>query len=277
MEAKNYYSYTDATINPSSACSRKSEEAPFIVNCFGIFCGNHKFSTKNTRKDFYLLIPIEGSFQVYLNGKNETITATNAIIFPPDEEYIYSKKTQENVYYLWAHFTGYHVASLMKKLGLPLNTIMENVDCGAALNAFEKAFELTLKKGCFLDDELSLFINDMLIKIAKCLKTDKNEKSLIKSLTIINESFSSDIPISELARAENLSVSRYNYVFKKSIGVSPLKYITSLRIEKAKYLLKNTELSVVEISRECGYSDSHFFHRIFKNETGITPKQYRQS
>ena len=94
---------------------------------------------------------------------------------------------------------------------------------------------------------------------------------------MINESFSSDIAISELAKVENLSVSRYNYVFKKSMGVSPLKYITSLRINKAKYLLKNTDLTVSQIASECCYSDSHFFHRIFKNETEMTPGQYREN
>lgn len=276
MESKHYY-YDSADASSGMACSRKSKEAPLIVNCFGRFYGNHKFNTNSMREDFYLIILIEGSFDVKLNGKNEAIFPGNAIIFPPDEYYIYSKSQEENVYYLWVHFTGSYAETLIKGLGLPMNTVIKNVDCARSVSAFENAFELTLKNGSFLDKELSVFINDLLIKIAKSLKRETSEKHIAKSLSIINESFSSDIAISELARAENLSVSRYNYIFKRSIGVSPLKYITSLRINKAKYLLKNTDLTVSQISNECGYSDSHFFHRIFKNETEMTPKQYREN
>jgi len=175
------------------------------------------------------------------------------------------------------HFTGSYADTLIKDLGLPMNTVIKNVDCAHSVSAFENAFELTLKNSSFLDKELSVFINDLLIKTAKSLKLETGEKHIAKSLTLINESFSSDIAISELAKVENLSVSRYNYVFKKSMGVSPLKYITSLRINKAKYLLKNTDLKVSRIASECGYSDSHFFHRIFKNETEMTPGQYREN
>ncbi|MBE6696232.1 MAG: helix-turn-helix domain-containing protein [Ruminococcaceae bacterium] len=276
MESKHYY-YDITDASSGMACSRKSEDAPLIVNCFGRFYGNHRFSTNCMRKDYYLLILIEGSFDVNLNGKNEVIFPGTAIIFPPDEYYIYSKLQEENVYYLWVHFTGSYADTLIKDLGLPMNTVIKNVDCAHSVSAFENAFELTLKNSSFLDKELSVFINDLLIKTAKSLKLETGEKHIAKSLTLINESFSSDIAISELAKVENLSVSRYNYVFKKSMGVSPLKYITSLRINKAKYLLKNTDLKVSRIASECGYSDSHFFHRIFKNETEMTPGQYREN
>ena len=276
MESKHYYSYKDTEPDGGRACSRKSDEAPLIVNCFGRFYGRHKFSTNNIREDFYLLILIEGSFDVYLNGKIVPISEGDAIIFPPNERFIYSKSQEENVYYLWTHFTGSYAECLIKKLGLPLNSIIKNADCAQAVSAFENAFELTLKNSSFIDSELSVFINNLLINIAKSLKSESSEKHIAKSLTIINESFSSDIAIAELANAENLSVSRYNYVFKKSMGVSPLKYITSLRMSKAKYLLKNTDLTVSQIANECGYSDSHFFHRIFKNENEMTPKQYRE-
>lgn len=65
--------------------------------------------------------------------------------------------------------------------------------------------------------------------------------------------------------------------FKKEIGIPVTKYIQKQRVEKAKRLLKDTPKSIVEISEELGFCNSSYFSKIFREVTGSTPAQWKES
>lgn len=64
--------------------------------------------------------------------------------------------------------------------------------------------------------------------------------------------------------------------FKQMMGISPLHFLHNIRIAKSKSLLKQTHLSVTEIGYEVGYSSLAHYSKVFKEKTGLTPKQYRE-
>jgi len=64
-------------------------------------------------------------------------------------------------------------------------------------------------------------------------------------------------------------------VFKKCYGLTPLQYVTQLRITRAKLLIRDCRYSVSEIAKILGYDNLSYFSRIFKNETGYNPTMYR--
>ncbi|HEY5562717.1 MAG TPA: helix-turn-helix domain-containing protein [Clostridiaceae bacterium] len=66
-------------------------------------------------------------------------------------------------------------------------------------------------------------------------------------------------------------------IFTKYIGENPLKYLTTLRVNKAKHLLiNNKDLSVKEIGELVGYMDPFYFSRVFKGVTGKCPASYKR-
>ncbi len=77
---------------------------------------------------------------------------------------------------------------------------------------------------------------------------------------------------------EKLHVSKYyiSHVFKKYIGKPPMQYITAKKIDYAKKLLQETDLSASEIGEKCGYSDHALFFKAFKRTEGITPIAFRK-
>lgn len=98
---------------------------------------------------------------------------------------------------------------------------------------------------------------------------------MMQILTELQQVFSEDVRIDELAQKYHFSASHFRRLFSECTGVSPREYLADLRIRHAKHLLKNTDKSVCQIGAECGFnSDSHFI-RIFQNHTGMTPKRYR--
>jgi AraC-like DNA-binding protein len=64
--------------------------------------------------------------------------------------------------------------------------------------------------------------------------------------------------------------------FQAELGMTPIKYLTSLRLEKAKQLLIETNLTLDQISECCGYQNGFYLSRVFKNNCGVTPNQYRK-
>jgi len=65
-------------------------------------------------------------------------------------------------------------------------------------------------------------------------------------------------------------------VFKKEVGVNFIDYLTKERIDNAKYLIRNTNKSVKQISRDVGYNDSNYFSRVFKKHSGYSPSAYKK-
>ena len=74
---------------------------------------------------------------------------------------------------------------------------------------------------------------------------------------------------------EFLGVSRYREVFRSITGVSPVEYITRLRVERAKDILTQNTASVATVAEAVGYSNRSYFQRIFRKYTGKTPGDYR--
>lgn len=85
----------------------------------------------------------------------------------------------------------------------------------------------------------------------------------------------SDLKLNELAKLCNLSLSSFKREFKKEFNDSPNNYILSKRIEKAKELLRISDLPISEIAYEIGFQDPLYFTRLFKKRTNITPTKYR--
>ncbi len=77
--------------------------------------------------------------------------------------------------------------------------------------------------------------------------------------------------------AENcgMSVTHFSRVFKSVTGEPPLKYITRVKIERAKEMLIFTDESIASIAASVGYTDQNYFARIFKRFTGFPPSKIR--
>jgi len=86
---------------------------------------------------------------------------------------------------------------------------------------------------------------------------------------------SRNFPLGKMAQSVNLSAAYFCYLFKSITGVSPAKYLKSLRMEQSTVLLTTTFLSVKQIARHVGLADESHFVRDFKRIYGVTPSEYR--
>lgn len=114
------------------------------------------------------------------------------------------------------------------------------------------------------------------------LQLDENDvydpEELVRRIrTFIEQNYMTPITLETIAQSFHFNSSYLTKIFKKYAGTTPLKYIIELRIQKAKKLMETQqELSIKDICTMVGYYDQHYFSRIFKNVTGVTPSDYRK-
>ena len=92
----------------------------------------------------------------------------------------------------------------------------------------------------------------------------------------IHEHFSDPITLEEVAEAAGFSGSYFSTYFKKETGMGFNQYLTQSRISEAKFLLRDTDLSIAEICRRVGYQDVKHFNRLFHRDADLTPGEYRK-
>lgn len=99
---------------------------------------------------------------------------------------------------------------------------------------------------------------------------------ILRSLQFMQEHLTESVSIDEIAEECALSPSRFKAKFKEQMGVTPLYYMNSLKIDKAKELLQGSDQSVIQIAFALDFASSNYFSAVFKKFTGYTPAEYRR-
>lgn len=139
---------------------------------------------------------------------------------------------------------------------------------------------LELWKERELDREVTgLLLATLLTYIGQLEQRNKAEQlihpSVLSALKIIEHDLSAPLTIEELARSTHVSPGYLHALFRQQFGCSPLKYRQELRMKMACRLLEQTQLSLENIARQCGYQDVEYFGRVFRKTYRITPTGWR--
>jgi len=91
------------------------------------------------------------------------------------------------------------------------------------------------------------------------------------------EKLADDVSLNELAALVNLSPFHFARAFKKTVGLPPHRYHMRLRLERARSLLRDTDLTVADIAHAVGYETAQAFSRMFRREMGMPPSDFRRA
>ena len=97
-----------------------------------------------------------------------------------------------------------------------------------------------------------------------------SDSKLLLVTDYINDNIASEIKLSDLANLAGISQYHFSRLFKKSLGISPNKYVIKQRVERAKSLLKNPELSVTDVALLCGFNSHSHFGQYFRRDRKST-------
>ena len=251
---------------------------------------------------------IERDYEKLSQSYGESIGALNRISSLGGIEFFGVEKTEENTQK--RNLTEYKNQIILKLkqgdsngiknfLELYFSSLQENEDAGKIKNKlfelivtannttlevnkdfyseeFENAFTILQQENDMT--MLHGFLERMLMQdVSAVLEALKGrENPIIEKICLyINENIAQDITLEQMADYAGVNSFYLSKLFKEEKGVTFINFLTDKRLEKARYLLKETNLSIKEITAEIGYNDQNYLSRLFKNKFGLSPKEYR--
>lgn len=152
--------------------------------------------------------------------------------------------------------------------GAPLEALKSSIKKSALILSDDTDFE----KLCYLTKEI---LESFIDAVYRYRGKRQPKTHLNKALDYINTNFSQNISLDAVASSIFVSAFYLSHLFRDELNTTFLDYVTKIRIEKAKTLLK-TDLSTADIAEQVGYSDASYFSKAFKKETGLSPVQYKK-
>lgn len=229
-----------------------------------------------------LLYSVNG--QGYLKHGSSTIPLPAGCFFflpcnIPHEYYPVTEKWEVR----WVVFDGYACPQILKELGLTQPLCCTPKDYTPLEKIYNKMFVAQKTDKLFCDYTCSGLIYDYLLtfhqQVISKNSTDGTSKSdlLMPVLNYIDDFFSQDFPMTELAKLAGVSPQHLCRIFKETLHMRPAEYVTYRRISEAKLLLLHTDYPIAEIGAKCGFADPCYFSTVFKRLEGMSPAAYRKS
>lgn len=96
------------------------------------------------------------------------------------------------------------------------------------------------------------------------------------AIAYINDNLDQNLSLAEIAAIAQMSPHYFATLFKQSTGIAPHQYITQCRVERAKHLLRQQELSVIQVSQLVGFQSQSHFAKVFRKYIGVTPQVFKK-
>ena len=256
-----------------------------IVQC-NIFDSRSKYinlvrSKERRIKCFQLEYIVEANGCAIINN-NEYKLASNTIVFAKPNQLRWSKLHFRcfAIHFQIDQDDPYYSLLLNCPDFYPLPSSKKYADIFSDIIYYVNIKQFNLKDDILKAKILELFyllIEEKNINFNVLANAPKNTTtSLLDSILYINEHYEENLKLEYLAKLTHYSPTYYQQLFTRLMHCSPQQYILQKRIEAAKQLLTTSQLSMIDIAYQCGFSSQSYFCYIFKKETSMSPLQYKK-
>lgn len=212
----------------------------------------------------YLCTTIPSNHHHFLTDLKKILTTRNL----PDIKLALSKINNPS------QFSNYNIYFALKVWNLSMTYITDYTQLDLEDYYIHNLEELYQKFNHF--STMITTLSDMLLEESIPVELPStHNNTFIYILQFINGNYMNNISLSDIASNFNLNQSYISQLFRKETGSTYTDYICQLRIQKAKQLLLNSDLSLNDISEKVGYNDYFYFLKSFKKYSGISPGKYR--
>lgn len=242
----------------------------FIATVEAGSCDTNRY-TNATCNGF--IVPLEGTATFSLNEESYNMTPTT-IAHATKSMFLRIESYNTTFRYAVIHYTAIEpIAQLDQSFSLQIEQAHQLQLLVQQLLHYEKIPGNLHKLKC-----KALFAQ-LIETIFVCAKMNKEleQSDLVQCVvTYLTKHYNEAISIQQMSEELQCDRRRLTYVFEKQLGLSPIQFLTELRIKHAKELLRTTNIAVGDIGEAVGYVDPFYFSRVFKKHAHVTPSTYRE-
>ena len=254
-----------------------AKETYYYVICTGHYLYKPGYFLERDSYDSYLLLYVEeGSLLVDVDGQRRKADEGSFVLLNCYEPHAYG--TENGCRCLWCHIDGRGAAGYYRAVTGRLGNLFSIRNAFPVVFKMKEIFEMFAPGEVIKEPLVSKYLTD--IFTAFLLSVPKNQaigrKVSEETVSYINGHFKEEITTELLAEKVGLSPFHFIRTFKKETGFTPHEYLVRTRIDMAKYLLKNTQMSVKDICFATGFSSESVFCSAFKKSVGMSPNLYRK-
>lgn len=253
---------------------------PFHISELGYFCaGSEYFTRRDEMQSMLLIYTVGGQGEMRWNDQSCTLLPGSAVLISCDALHEY-RTTADSWEFHWAHLNGAGLDGYREPLFDHLTPV--RLADPAALDKHFSALEALDKNGGILTlAEISHLVSSALLTMLRALSETGGESSARRAevrrlADYIRQNLEKPLGMDDFTRVTNLSKYHLIHLFHQEMGLPPYRYLHHCRANRAQQLLRATDLSVSEIGRMVGYTDTVNFIRHFRAITGTTPAKYRR-
>lgn len=195
-------------------------------------------------------------------------------------EYWFDRSLSPEWEFIWFGMVGEAGEVIFRKIQKEFGYVIHLDPKGSSISTLFDYHQKTAKNGWTDSRELSVACYDFLMILVDDLRfrgaTDSVER-IEEAVRYFCNRYRDQIQLSELSGRFGYSPEHFSRLFRKRTGLSPVQYLQSIRIEKAKTLLRSTSFSLDKIAQECGLQNANYLCRLFKQTCDLTPGEYRVS
>lgn len=181
------------------------------------------------------------------------------------------EKTKDPVVIIISAYSEFDYAHQALEMGV-VNYLLKPIPKKKLMEAVEKAIaidEEKTKKGL-----INKIVDDTLLEANEYQSLNN---SIQEVMDYVEDNFNEDISLKGIAEIVHLNASYLSSLFKEELNMTFSEYLTRRRIQEAKRLLMQTDLTINEIAEKVGYQTAKYFIKIFKQYENTTPNSYRKS
>lgn len=261
----------------------QTPELPFIFHTDTVLANHKDYLHQNWHENSELLCFTDGCGKVRINAREYDVSAGDIIAI--NSNYLHEFKTQHSMtYHVLIIDRAFCLANYIDADNLHFSTRFRSEEIEKCFSLLSEAFK-SPKEQKWRTQTIRTLVMRILTELCK-YHSEEYDKSRDENASLISavkraigyilSNYHTPLSLGEICSEVGLSKYYFAREFHRISGYTIVNYINLIRCENAKPLLRESDLSILEIAERCGYCDQSYFTRIFKRYTKLSPSEYRR-
>ena len=257
------------------ACAHKN--TPFYISLAGVTYPSPTYHITRTKADTFVIEYVtDGVGYVFADGKMNCVGKDMVYLLVAGEKHDYYADSENPFQKIFLNLSGDFCKQLVLAYGLSGKYFF---DGNGLKPTFEKIADIISSD--MPDSDMQAVLQGIFVeiisKLSVAVSENKHSDEALKLKNYLDSNISRIVSTAELAKTIFRSQDYCQKLFSREFGITPYAYQLVCKMQTAKSLLADTDISVGEIAEKLGYTDIHYFSNLFQKKCGCRPTEYRKS